>query len=262
MLYYAYKIENLINHKTCVGLTNNPNRRKARHFADLKARKHDKHFLQSEYDKYGKANFSFEIVLQGDFTEQEIGEKERFFIETYDSYQNGYNQNRGGNFGASNGGTKLLQKDVIDILVVSEYCPTSGQILASYYDVSGTTIMRINKGVNHLEAYLLYLSLTLEEKDKIFIDFCKAHSSFSWMVKKHSRSLKKRKLTDMQALKTLVNFEHGIMPVSVLARKFKMRPYVLDLIKQGKTYRDCRIKYLLMSQEEKSRIVSLLREEQ
>lgn len=35
-MYYIYKIENLINEKKYIGLTNNIKRRRARHFTDLK----------------------------------------------------------------------------------------------------------------------------------------------------------------------------------------------------------------------------------
>lgn len=35
-MYYIYKIENLLNHKKYIGLTNNIQRRRARHFTDLR----------------------------------------------------------------------------------------------------------------------------------------------------------------------------------------------------------------------------------
>ena len=44
-MYYIYKIENLINQKKYIGLTNNIQRRRARHFTDLKNGRHDNHFL-------------------------------------------------------------------------------------------------------------------------------------------------------------------------------------------------------------------------
>ena len=115
-MYYIYKIENLVNHKKYIGLTNNIARRKCRHFGDLKRGVHDNQFLQKEYNIYGLENFSFTIEYQGDCPEYEIGEKEKEFIKKYDSYKNGYNQNEGGNFGASNGGTQLTQTDIFNIL--------------------------------------------------------------------------------------------------------------------------------------------------
>lgn len=57
MHYYIYKIENIVNHKIYIGLTNNIKRRRCRHFGDLRRGVHDNHFLQKEYDIYGADNF-------------------------------------------------------------------------------------------------------------------------------------------------------------------------------------------------------------
>lgn len=56
-MYYIYKIENQINHKIYIGLTNNIARRRARHFTDLRYNKHDNSFLQKEFNIYGEDNF-------------------------------------------------------------------------------------------------------------------------------------------------------------------------------------------------------------
>lgn len=45
-MQYIYKIENLANQKKYVGLTNNPRRRKNRHFYDLSKNQHDNPYLQ------------------------------------------------------------------------------------------------------------------------------------------------------------------------------------------------------------------------
>lgn len=75
-MYYIYKIENKINHKKYIGLTNNVARRRARHFTDLRYNHHDNHFLQKEFNIYGENNFSFNIEFVGDVSYQEISEKE------------------------------------------------------------------------------------------------------------------------------------------------------------------------------------------
>ena len=51
-MYYIYKIENEINHKKYIGLTNNIVRRRGRHFGDLRRNKHDNSFLQKEFNIY------------------------------------------------------------------------------------------------------------------------------------------------------------------------------------------------------------------
>ena len=135
-MYYIYKIENLINEKKYIGLTNNIKRRRARHFTDLKCGRHDNSFLQKEYIKYGVDNFSFEILFSDDVDYDIISKKEQEYIKIYDSYLNGYNQNEGGNFGPSNGGSHLVESDILNILSALEFMSRPGQILADMYDVS------------------------------------------------------------------------------------------------------------------------------
>ena len=74
-MYYIYKIQNLINHKKYIGLTNNIQRRRARHFTDLKCNRHDNSFLQKQYNIYGAENFSFNIEFEGDISSEEISKK-------------------------------------------------------------------------------------------------------------------------------------------------------------------------------------------
>lgn len=80
-MYYIYKIENQVNHKIYIGLTNNIARRRARHFTDLRCNKHDNSFLQKEFNIYGEDNFSFNIEFEGDITPEEIGKKEQEYIK-------------------------------------------------------------------------------------------------------------------------------------------------------------------------------------
>lgn len=148
-MYYIYKIENLINHKKYIGLTNNVARRRTRHFTDLRCHRHDNSFLQKEFDIYGEENFSFNIEFEGDISSEEISIKEKEYIAFYDSYKNGYNQNEGGNFGPSNGGSHLTESDIYNILSVLEFMSRPGQILSDIFDVSRTTISRIKQGINH-----------------------------------------------------------------------------------------------------------------
>lgn len=176
MLYYIYKIENLKNHKKYVGLTNNIKRRTSRHFGDLKRGVHDNCFLQKEYNIYGKENFSLEVVFKGDVSSEEISEKEKFYIKYYDSYYNGYNQNEGGNFGPTNGGTKLTETDIYNILAATEFVPRCGGALKEIFEISNTTIKRIKDGENHNEYYAKYHKKSLEERQKIFKDFAEQTS--------------------------------------------------------------------------------------
>ena len=195
MQYYIYKIENLINHKKYIGLTNNIKRRRCRHFGDLQRNVHDNHFLQKEFNIYGSENFSFDIEWQGDCSDYEIGEKEKEYIKFYDSYRNGYNQNEGGNFGASNGGSKLTQTDIFNILACLEFMSKPGQILADMYDVSRTTISRIKRGENHIQYKKEYEQLSLDDRRAIYKIFCDSTNFLEDKVKRLESQLNNKSET-------------------------------------------------------------------
>lgn len=258
MLYYIYKIENLINHKIYIGLTNNLERRQKRHFSDLRRNCHDNSFLQKEYNQYGNENFSFEKIFQGDVSEQEIGEKEKYYIQLYDSYKNGYNQNEGGNFGATNGGTHLTQNDIYNILSAIEFMSRPGAVLARYYGVSVQTISRIKNGVNHNQYYNEYKSFSLEKRKQIYDHFCSTTNFYKDKV--NSTVLNsKRKFSKEQVFGFLFNEElERPIPIQRLGKILKVDDGAILSILKGKSYKDWNLEYSNLMFDEKKEIVSLL----
>lgn len=259
-MYYIYKIENLKNNKKYIGLTNNIARRRARHFTDLKCNRHDNSFLQKEYNIYGQDSFSFEVVFEGDVTEQVISDKEKEYIAFYDSYRNGYNQNEGGNFGPSNGGSHLTQSDIFNILSAIEFMTRPGQVLADIYQVSRTTISRIGRGVNHNQYKELYNNLPIEDREKIYNIFCESYS----LNEKRANSSKlrgKRQLTEQQVHLVFLNEElKRPMPIEYLATKLGVSSTnTIYCILKHKTYEDYFLSYQKLSQSEKKELATLLR---
>ena len=257
-MYYIYKIENLVNHKKYIGLTNNIARRKCRHFGDLKRGVHDNQFLQKEYNIYGLENFSFTIEYQGDCSEYEIGEKEKEFIKKYDSYKNGYNQNEGGNFGASNGGTQLTQTDIFNILSALEFMSKPGQILANMYGVSRTTISRIKNGVNHNQYKEEYDKSSSKKRKAIYEIFC---DSTNFIKDKVNTTIikNKRQLNEQQVHLILYNFEAHILSRKDMAKKVGVKSTnTLDCIKRKETYKDYSLSYEKLTNEQKNHLASLL----
>lgn len=256
-MYYIYKIENLQNHKIYIGLTNNIARRRARHFTDLRCHRHDNSFLQKEFNIYGEKNFSFEKIFEGDVIEQEIGEKEREYIKFYDSYRNGYNQNEGGNFGPSNGGSHLTQSDIYNICAALEFCSRPGGVLSKMFDISLTTVSRIKKGINHNQYINEYKSMSLDERKAIYQIFC--DSSNFYELKVNQTIIKsKRQLTKEQVFMILYNFQHKIVTYKQMAKIVGVAStYTLDCIKKGITYKDYSLEYNKLTNEEKQKIVSL-----
>lgn len=258
-MYYIYKIENLINHKIYIGLTNNIARRRARHFTDLRCNRHDNQFLQKEFNIYGENNFSFSIEFEGDVDSDEISLKEKEYIKKYDSYHNGYNQNEGGNFGPSNGGSQLTQSDIFNILSALEFMSKPGQVLADIYGVSRTTISRIKHGENHNQYKDLYYKMPLEDRKIIYKIFC---DSYNFVEKKVNSTIiqNKRKLNEHQVHLILCNFEFNILTRLKMAKIVNVNStYTLDCIKNGLTYKDFYLTYQRLNNEQKEKLASLLR---
>lgn len=257
-MYYIYKIENLQNHKKYIGLTNNIARRRSRHFTDLKYHRHDNSFLQKEFDIFGEENFSFNIEFQGNVTNQEISDKEKEFIKKYDSYRNGYNQNEGGNFGPSNGGSHLTQSDIFNILSALEFKSRPGQVLADMFEVSRTTISRIKKGENHNQYKEEYELLPLEERKHIYKIFC---DSSNFIEKKAQSTIlkSKRQLSKEQVMMILYNYEKKVLTITDMAKKVGVKSRnTLESIRQGKSYQDYKLEYEKLTQEQKNKLASLL----
>lgn len=215
-------------------------------------------FLQRDFNKQGEENFSFSIEFQGDTTEKEIGEKEKEFIKKYDSYHNGYNQNEGGNFGASNGGSHLTKADIFNILATLEFCSKPGQVLADMFEVSRTTISRIKKGISHSQYKDEYETLSLEDRKAIYKIFCES-SNFYEIKIKQTINQRKRCLTKEQVFLILINYERKILPLTQLKEKVNIKSTnTFSTILKGLSYKDFFQEYNNLTQEEKEKIASQL----
>ena len=91
-----YKIVNLKTNKKYIGKTMDRFiERYWNHTWKLKNKVHDNKYLQYSWDKYGEDAFSFEVVkvyVDG----EDIDALERFYIDYFDTYKNGYNLTVGG----------------------------------------------------------------------------------------------------------------------------------------------------------------------
>lgn len=90
-----YKIENLINHKIYIGQSINIEFRWQRHRQTMNEKSDaSKRPLYCDMRKYGIENFSFEVVEE--CSQEELAEREVYWVSYYDSFNNGYNLTRGG----------------------------------------------------------------------------------------------------------------------------------------------------------------------
>lgn len=115
---YVYKITNLINDKGYIGITNNPKKRWENH----KCNNDPSMVIAKAIKKYGKENFSFEILLSN-VSLDEIDSIEQEYIEKYQTHVStgkGYNVSRGGRYnilekpleGVDNGRALLTEEEV------------------------------------------------------------------------------------------------------------------------------------------------------
>lgn len=95
-----YQIINLTNGRTYIGSSIDVLRRYKEHNRVLKKNKSHNSHLQRSFNKNGEQNFEFEILeqLRDRFEDESIEhyqkyiiKKEQFYIDTFDTYNNGYN---------------------------------------------------------------------------------------------------------------------------------------------------------------------------
>lgn len=89
-----YIIRNIINKKVYIGQSVNMIDRFTGHLHYLRKNKHWNNGLQSLYNKYGEEVFNFSILEE--CAKDKLDNKEKWYIEYYNSYKNGYNNTEGG----------------------------------------------------------------------------------------------------------------------------------------------------------------------
>lgn len=100
-LLIIYKATNLINGKVYIGQTiNTLEYRKNQHFREAKSKRRNTVYFHNALNKYGYENFKFEEIDSAN-TQEELDEKERYWIKYYDSINKnkGYNLDSGGHSG-------------------------------------------------------------------------------------------------------------------------------------------------------------------
>ena len=148
-----YKFTNKINNKKYIGQSFSLERRYKQH-----KNNHNIPVL-SDYNtkfyralrKYGFENFDYEVIeiYEGDDKEV-LNEKERYWIEYYDSFYNGYNGNLGGEKVTERGELhpmhKLTNKQVLEIKELLLNTILTQKEIAEKYNIEGSVISTINTG--------------------------------------------------------------------------------------------------------------------
>lgn len=112
-----YKITNIINGKCYIGASKDIERRFKEHRNNYNSTQEYNKTLYKAFRKYNIINFSFEILEETSL--DNMFEREKYWINYFDSYQNGYNETYGGEGGYApgekNNWSKLTEEDVTNI---------------------------------------------------------------------------------------------------------------------------------------------------
>jgi group I intron endonuclease len=148
-----YKATNKVNGKSYVGKSiRGLNQRMTGHRHHALTRDSQFYFHRA-IRKYGWESFEWAVIDEAD-TKEELAEKEKQWIDKYDSFGNGYNMTTGGD-GVSgfdmtdeyrDGMSNLIKEDVIEIKRLLKYSNLSASQLRERFNISGDTLSRINYG--------------------------------------------------------------------------------------------------------------------
>lgn len=164
-----YKIENNINHKVYIGQSTNIELR-WRHHRSPDPTIRSIYPLYRAIDKYGIENFSFDIIEE--CKKEELDEKEIYWINFYNSFNEGYNQTSGGQ-GAKDSGRVLNLEQVQEIRKELQSFNKTEKEIAKEYGVSENLIVGINTGYYWGDSNISY-PIRKQTKKLVFCQNCGA----------------------------------------------------------------------------------------
>ena len=145
------------NDKWYVGRTNDFIRRKSEHLQELNRPSHQHYAKVRAMHKY---KYEF-VILEENISDDDIAEREQYWIAFYDSYNNGYNMIYGGEgyekvASEDHSQAKLTLKQVEEIRTLLKDTNMFYQDIADKYQVSRATICNINTGHHWFEESIEY----------------------------------------------------------------------------------------------------------
>ena len=125
---YIYKITNNINGKIYIGKTmRSIKQRWKEHLANIKKEECKNRPLYRAINKYGAENFSIEKIEE--CSDIILSDREKYWIEYYNSFKNGYNATKGGD-----GSPYIDRKLVIETYKQIQNCKKTAEILNIHID--------------------------------------------------------------------------------------------------------------------------------
>ena len=125
---YIYKITNNLNGKIYIGKTmRSIKQRWKEHLANIKKEECKNRPLYRAINKYGVENFSIEKIEE--CSDIILSDREKYWIEYYNSFKNGYNATKGGD-----GSPYIDRKLVIETYKQIQNCKKTAEILNIHID--------------------------------------------------------------------------------------------------------------------------------
>lgn len=152
-----YIFTNKINKKQYIGqsvqIKNRYNQHRRNAFNPA-CNEYNNHFHRA-IRKYGFENFDFDILITNDnFTKKDLNELEIFYIKQFKTFQEGYNQTRGGQY--TDHLTKLKIQDAQGIQQLIQNTNQTFEQIGALFDVSSDLVGLINKGAVWVNNSLIY----------------------------------------------------------------------------------------------------------
>ena len=148
MICGIYKITNLINDKIYIGKSVNIQKRWNQH-----KNAKDSSPIHLAIQKYGINNFVIDVLEE--CSKDELDQKEKYWIQKYNSYfGDGYNATIGGD--GSSHPVKLSHEELLKIIDLLQNSEETFAEIGEKFDVSSTTISNINTGKSRVLLDLIY----------------------------------------------------------------------------------------------------------
>lgn len=162
---FIYKITNKVNGKSYIGQTiQNVKERFYQHCAIKCSQAVLNMAIHRAINKYGKTNFTIEVIEEIESTN--LNDREKYWIEYYDSYNNGYNSTKGGQ-----GGIKLFKNLDVESIINKYKSGKSLREIGNIFNVDKQTIkdllVRNNIKLRTTRTY----KLSQKDREEILKDF-------------------------------------------------------------------------------------------
>ena len=185
---YIYKITNTLNNKIYIGQTvKTVQKRFTQHKNNANKSYFSQIVLYKAFNKYGFENFKCETLEE--VPNEKLDEREKYWIEYYDSYFNGYNSTLGGR------ATQLYDWDVDDIIERYQILK-SARAVAKEIGCDHSTIDHIlnQNGVKRFSAAQQISKPVIFKKDNKEYLFETTTDAAQWLMDNHITKMTNRKI--------------------------------------------------------------------